>query len=399
MLEGYTDATVLIVDDQLANVVLLRRMLEAEGLTRVSTVTDPRDAITEFRQVKPDLVLLDLHMPHMDGFGLLETLTSLLPADEYVPVIVLTADPSEQSRRRALSLGANDFVGKPFDHTDVILRARNLLHTRSLHVGLRRHNGELAAQLRANSEEASRRIEGRERRTRRIQQVIAGEGMSMVFQPIVDLRTGTVVGAEALARFADEPVRPDAWFAEAAALGLGTELELVAVRTAFSQLAELPAPTTLSVNVAPTTVIDLRFTDAIGDVPASRLVLELTEHARVADYDQLSAALARLRERGIKVAVDDTGAGFAGLEHILRLVPDVIKLDMILTRGIDHDPVRRALAQALLTFSGELGATVVAEGVETPEEFEALRELGVPWGQGYYLARPGSMESLRPQLR
>src|SRR3954447_15773003 len=93
MLEGFADATVLIVADQVANVVLLQQMLEAEGMTRVSAVTDPRDAVSEFREVKPDLVLLDLHMPHMDGFVVLEALMGLLPADEYVPVIVLTADP------------------------------------------------------------------------------------------------------------------------------------------------------------------------------------------------------------------------------------------------------------------------------------------------------------------
>src|SRR4051812_32991264 len=326
MLERYADATVLIVDDQVANVVLLQQMLEAEGMTRVSAVTDPRNAITEFRLVNPDLVLLDLHMPHMNGFELLEALIALLPADEYVPVIVLSADPSEQSRRRALSLGAHDFVSKPFDYTEVILRVRNLLHTRALHVGLRRHNAELAARLRANSEEASLDIEGRVERTRRVERVIAGEGMSMVFQPIIDLRSGSAVGVEALARFAHEPARPHAWFAEAARLGLGTELELAAVRAAVSQLAELPAAATLSVNVAPTTVVDLRLADIIREVPESRLVLELTEHARVADYDQLSAVLARLRDGGVKVAVDDTGAGFAGFEHILRLLPDVIKL-------------------------------------------------------------------------
>jgi EAL domain-containing protein (putative c-di-GMP-specific phosphodiesterase class I) len=120
-------------------------------------------------------------------------------------------------------------------------------------------------------------------------------------------------------------------------------------------------------------------------------VVELTEHSRVEDYDALLGALDALREGGVRIAVDDAGAGYAGLQHILRLHPEILKLDTALTPGIDNDPVRRALAASLLTFADEIGAVIVAEGIETPQELDTLRSLGIPWGQGYHLARPGAL--------
>jgi EAL domain-containing protein (putative c-di-GMP-specific phosphodiesterase class I) len=161
------------------------------------------------------------------------------------------------------------------------------------------------------------------------------------------------------------------------------------VRAAVARFADLPAQAYLSVNVSPATVVTGRVGEVVAEVPGERLVVELTEHARVADYDELADALKPLRTRGARVAVDDAGAGFAGLVHILRLVPDIIKLDIGLTRGIDQDPVRRALALSLVGFARDTGAGIVAEGIETAQELEALRDLGITWGQGYFLARPG----------
>jgi EAL domain-containing protein (putative c-di-GMP-specific phosphodiesterase class I) len=122
--------------------------------------------------------------------------------------------------------------------------------------------------------------------------------------------------------------------------------------------------------------------------PSSRLILELTEHTRIEDYGPVLAGMELHRREGVRIAVDDTGAGYAGLQHILRLRPDVIKLDLDLTRGIHLDPARRALAVSLKTFADELGAVVVAEGIEVREELETLQALGVPWGQGFHLGRP-----------
>jgi EAL domain-containing protein (putative c-di-GMP-specific phosphodiesterase class I) len=120
--------------------------------------------------------------------------------------------------------------------------------------------------------------------------------------------------------------------------------------------------------------------------------LEITEHEAIDDYATLADALAPLRERGLRVAVDDVGAGYASLRHALQLAPDMVKMDISLTRDIDRDAGRRALATALISFAAETDMTIVAEGIETAGELHALRELGVKYGQGFYLARPAPLD-------
>ncbi len=230
----------------------------------------------------------------------------------------------------------------------------------------------------------------------RLRAVIAGEGLAMAFQPIVDMGRDEPIGFEALARFSCEPTRgPNVWFAEAAGMGLGVELEATAARLALADLARLPTRAYLAINASPATVASGRFDSLLGDVPAERIVVEVTEHAAINAYEQLEAALRVLRQRGVRVAVDDAGAGYASFRHILRLRPDIIKLDMALTRDIDRDPARRALASALITFAADTGSTIVGEGVETAGELAALRRLGVDAAQGYHLGRPTPLSDIR----
>ena len=233
----------------------------------------------------------------------------------------------------------------------------------------------------------------------RVREVMSGEGLSMLFQPIVDIDAGRPVGFEALARFDQTPRRgPDLWFAEAAEVGLGVDLELAAVRMALRHLPQLPPSAYLAVNVSPLTAISGLLDAALSDVPAHRVVVEITEHDVIETYDQLEASLSDLRRRGVRVAVDDAGAGYASFRHVLRLQPDIIKLDMTLTRDIDHDAPRRALASALIAFGRDTGSAIVAEGVETAAELRTLRQLGVDAAQGYFLGRPGPMLAVgRPE--
>lgn len=229
-------------------------------------------------------------------------------------------------------------------------------------------------------------------RYQRIREVLDQGGPTMVFQPIVQLSNGRTVGVEALARFSAEPFHPpDQWFADAADIGLGVELELSAIRAALVQLDQLPADTYMTLNVGPPTVHAPGLRELITPDVAHRVVLELTEHSGVENYAALEVALDDLRGLGVQLAVDDTGAGFASLQRIINLRPDVIKLDRALVTGIDTDPARRALAGALLTFAREMGATVVAEGIENARENTVLRRLGVRYGQGYHLGRPGPL--------
>ncbi|MFL5844501.1 MAG: EAL domain-containing protein [Solirubrobacteraceae bacterium] len=225
-----------------------------------------------------------------------------------------------------------------------------------------------------------------------VRQVLAERLIDPVLQPIVELSTGRVAGYEALARFPLIATRPpNVWFAHAQRLGLGFELEILAVERAIELLAALPGGVWLSINASPATVGSVRMLDVVRRAPAGRLIIELTEHAEIADYPGFNTAVTALRDHGVRLAVDDTGAGFASLRHILDLRPEVIKLDMSLTRHIHRDRARRALVSALAEFALGLDADVVAEGIEEEAELEELRGLGVGLGQGYYLGRPGPL--------
>ena len=385
-------STVVIIDDKPANVALLERLLATAGVVRVHGFTNPRQALAHCASSLPDLVLLDLHMPDLNGFAFMEALQRLVPEGGFLPVLVLTADVTTEVKERALAAGAKDFLTKPFDRTEVLLRVANLLETSALYRGIQQHNAGLQADLDARTAVEREAAAEHERRQQRIEGAFAPGALTMVFQPVADLATGYVVGAEALARFACEPYRPpNEWFAEADDIGRGTELELAAIAAALDQLDQLPPATFLAVNASPATAITPELDALLAQHPAERVVLELTEHARVDDYGTLLAALDGLRRRGVRIAVDDTGAGYASFQHLLRLRPHILKLDITLTRGIDADPVRRALAAALVTFATEIGATIIAEGIEITGELSTLQHIGILWGQGYHLARPGAL--------
>lgn len=364
----------IIVDDERANVLLLERLIRAAGITNVHGITDPRETVQRCIDLDADLVLLDLNMPHLDGFEVMAALQDALPDDTFLPVLVLTADSTLETRDRALQAGAKDFLTKPFDHTEVVLRVRNLLETRALHAHLRDHNISLQHELEHQRAQDRRVAEEYRQRRERISQALADSAFTMVYQPIADLRTGRVLGVEALARFDGEPTRPpNEWFDEAAAVGLGAELEQAAARAALGRINQLAPDMFLSINISPQSIVGPGFPRLLKGMPADRVVLELTEHARIEDYETLLTALDDLRRRGTRIAVDDAGAGYAGLRHILNLRPNVIKLDLELTRGIHGDPARRALATAMISFARELDAKVVAEGIETRRELETLR--------------------------
>jgi EAL domain-containing protein (putative c-di-GMP-specific phosphodiesterase class I) len=225
----------------------------------------------------------------------------------------------------------------------------------------------------------------------RIHSILERDSVDVEFQPVFDLLDCRIVSLEALARFWTEPMRsPSVWFAEANEVGLGAELELAAIRSALQRIDEFPEGVALALNVSPATALDPRFCELLLGV-AERIVIEITEHAQVDDYDALAAALAPLRERGAQLAIDDVGAGFANLRHILRLAPDIVKLDLSLTQEISRDPARRALATSLVGFAGGVGARIVAEGISSDEDLTLLRALGVNYGQGFYLARPSAL--------
>ncbi|MEW5424621.1 EAL domain-containing protein [Amorphus sp. 3PC139-8] len=207
------------------------------------------------------------------------------------------------------------------------------------------------------------RREEQEKRAR-IEAVLEGSLFDMVYQPVVDIHNMRTVGFEALCRVRAEPIRsPDQWFAEADEVQRREAFELAAIRSATSHLSALPDGAFLAVNISPATVLMPELEVALKDLPHDRIVLEITEQILIANYDAIRAALAPLRALGVRVAIDDAGAGHSSLRHIFQLEPDLIKFDMSLTRGINADPVRRAMIDALVGFA-----------------------------QGYHLGRPAPLE-------
>jgi EAL domain-containing protein (putative c-di-GMP-specific phosphodiesterase class I) len=257
---------------------------------------------------------------------------------------------------------------------------------------------EIEANFLAEGERAAREDElagadraHRERLAGRIRRLISGEGLDVALQPIVDLASGQVVGAEALARFTDADGRPidtESCFLDAHGLELGTELELAAVRLALHSHDRLPEGIYLAINASPALLGGDELIPLLAAHDRGPLVIELTEHQAVEDYLSLERTLDELREHGVRVAIDDVGSGFSSFRHVTRVNPEILKLDRSLVCGIDDDPVRQSLAAAIVAFAADVGAVVVSEGIESEAELACLRGLAVGLGQGFFLGRP-----------
>jgi PAS domain S-box-containing protein len=220
----------------------------------------------------------------------------------------------------------------------------------------------------------------------RLKRVIDEEAFVPVFQPVVDIRSRAVLGYEALTRFT-EGLPPDQAFAQACAVGLGLELETATLRAALAASGPLPANAFLDLNVSPSLILAVEPLRSILREWGWGVILEITEHDRVEDYDALRAALDQLGPN-VRLAVDDAGAGFSSLKHIVELRPAFIKLDRGLVVGVDHDKPRQGLVAGMRHFAASIGCNLVAEGVETEEEAAMLLSLGVELGQGYLFGRP-----------
>ena len=229
------------------------------------------------------------------------------------------------------------------------------------------------------------------RSRKKIERVITERAFSPVFQRVVELSAGATIGYEALTRFADG-TRPDRMIADAHAVGLGIELELACLADALDASDALPPACWLSLNAAPAVILE---GDRLAGLLAGRTrptVLEITEHVAIDDYPALRRAVARLGPT-VSLAVDDAGAGFASLHHVVELRPQFLKLDVSLVRGVDRDVTRQAMIAGLRHFAGRVNCELIAEGIEAQAELAMLRELDVPLGQGYLLGRPEPIRS------
>jgi len=384
------DIRVLIADDEKGVREALADLIEAsDGMTIVAVAADADEAIAAALRVRPGIALVDVRMP---GGGPKAT-RGILESCPHTRVLALSASGSRDTVLEMLQAGAAGYLVKGILPSEVIAGIRHLA------VGETPLSAEVAggvidrvrAQLDAENQEHQRQQELLEQLTI----AFDGDGLDMVYQPIFDLETRQVVGVESLARFSLEPKRPpNEWFKTAADLGLATRLEMTAVSRAVARRSQLPPGVFMAVNLSPEALMSPELVGVIPEGFADQLVIELTEHTPVLDYQALGLAFAPLRASGAALAIDDAGAGFASLRHILELAPQFIKLDISITQKIEHERVALALAVALTSFAGAIEARIIAEGIETASQLEALRSLGIRLGQGYHLAMPGPIDQL-----
>ncbi|MGQ0824647.1 MAG: EAL domain-containing response regulator [Actinomycetota bacterium] len=369
---------VLIVDANESTRELFARALHRVGLSTVQASNGVR-ALEIAQRENITLMLLDSQMPGLTGVEVLEQLRRR-PETTLLPVVMVTAENGLNAKVAGLAAGADDYVAKPVDIEELVARVRSQLRR----VGAWQEAVTRAADL----EKLHARQQGRIDLAR----LVRANEHSVHFQPIIDLTSNHTVGFEALTRWADG-TPPDSRLEEARSVGYAHQLERAMVQRAVESARALPPASWVSLNVSAAFVIHEATLPALIGEADRDVVIELTEQEAVEDYDALRVALSRFGA-GLRLAIDDAGAGYASLRHILALEPSLVKLDIGWIRGIDGDRARQALVAGLQHFATETGRSLIAEGIETEAEYETLRGLGVPMGQGFFLGRPVAVDAL-----
>jgi EAL domain-containing protein (putative c-di-GMP-specific phosphodiesterase class I) len=368
---------VLLVDDNTKLLRALARLLSADGY-RTETATDGSAALEIMRTASFDAVVSDIKMPGLTG---IEFLRAVRDFDLDVPVILMTGAPEVETATAAVEFGAFRYLCKPIEtgELEATVRRAVLMH------GLARLKRQALDALGAEGMRVSDLAALENRFTKALSH------MWMVYQPIVSVERGTVYAYEALVR-SDEPTLPNPTALIDAAERLGRLPDLGrAVRRSVSEiLPSIPADVLAFVNLHPDDLLDDDLYDSTAWLSrfAPRVVLEVTERASLDGIHDLVERMASLRRMGYRVAVDDLGAGYAGLSSLARLEPNVLKLDMSLVRDVHTSPVKRQLVYSMSRLARELGVQAIAEGVENAEEMETLASLGLDLIQGFHVARP-----------
>lgn len=364
---------VLVTDDDEQMRRVCSRALTNEGW-EVTLATDGKHAIEAVREAKAgfDCIVSDVNMPEVDGF---ELIAAVRQYDDDLPVLLMTGDPTLDGAVRAIDNGAVSYLSKPFDQEMLVSAVAR---------AARRHG---VARMRRRAESA--RLETmRDELSSKLDAALAGAWMA--FQPIVDVHARHVYAYEALLRTDEETMlRPDVFIGTAERLDRVHELGRTVRDRVAKAIPRAPADTFLFVNVHGLELTDEALFDGSNPlvVHAPRIVLEITERVGI---DALGGPtrVEMLRKLGFRIAVDDLGAGYAALGALATLEPEVVKLDMSLIRDLHRHPTKRRVVGAITTLSRELGSKVVAEGVETLDEYNVLVDCGVELIQGYLLARP-----------
>jgi EAL domain-containing protein (putative c-di-GMP-specific phosphodiesterase class I) len=367
--------TVLLVDDDPLALRAMERSLRPNF--DVFTYDSGEEAIEHVSRGGVSVVLSDLAMPGTSG---LELLRAIRRYDADLPVILITGAPTLESATQAIEHGVFRYLMKPFDReelTGCVRQASRLYRLARMKREALKLIGPPGASDRIGLDVSFRQ---------------ALETLWVAFQPIVSVSTGTIYGYEALMRSADAALPSPLHLLDAAErLDALHELGQLVRRRAAEALSHAPLSALLFVNLHPKDLMDPELMDPAAPLTqvADRVILEVTERASLGGLDDVQACVAELRSLGYRVAVDDLGAGYAGLTSFALLEPEIVKLDMTLTRDIDKSPVKQKLVSSLSGLCREMNLTIVTEGVETRAERDTLVELGCDLLQGYLFARPG----------
>jgi EAL domain-containing protein (putative c-di-GMP-specific phosphodiesterase class I) len=370
------EGRVLLVDDDVAIRRAFTRLLESVGLTvdaAENGISASQKAATSY-----DVVLSDIAMPGLDGVALLKRIRQF---DLDVPVVLMTGQPQLDSAMQAIELGAFKYLAKPVPLAQLLDVVREALALHRM-AKLKREAVGLLGTLKMQIGDRA----GLEARFH-----LALEALWMAFQPIVSWRQRQIVAFECLLR-SDEPALPTPMALLEAAERLGQLSPLgQRVRARCALAAAEPALPSLFVNLHSADLLDDELFSKAAPLSkvASRVVLEVTERASLDDVKDVAGRTALLRELGFRIAVDDLGAGYAGLTSFAQLKPEFVKLDMSLVRDVHKEPTKRKLVASMATLCRDLGIQVIAEGVETKDERDTLLECGCDLLQGYLFAKPG----------
>lgn len=376
--------SVLIVEDDDDLRCVLRLWFDAsDRFEVVAEATAGATAIEAARRLQPDFAIMDVQLPNGNGEEATRILGSVSPSTK---VLAYSASVERSCVLDMIAAGADGYVVKS-GHLDELDEALDAIAADGIYLS-RTLGSHLVEHLRTSTrgERARSMPVGRDHR---IVDVALEEGnLQIALQPIIELGSNAVWGHEALARFSHVE-GPGVVFAAAARVDRSTEVELEAARRAVEVVSTCSIQgQVLSINASPDALVAPEFESIVAAVDPAELVVELTEQTAVADYSVLGPAIERLRRRGVRLAIDDVGSGFACLTHVHRLLPDIVKIDRYLVAGIHEDATRRSMMAALVRIAADIGATVVAEGIEHAGELHTLEDLGVELGQGFLLGVP-----------
>ena len=360
---------ILIVDSDKAFVETTIKLLESRNY-KVDVTCDGVDTLEKANQY-PDLILLDRGLPDIEGLEICKKIR----ADsrlEHISIIVFTVTNTSSERVEGFSLGADDCISKPVDDEELIARIEAVLKRNQVFCQVQEEQGALASELK---------------------KILSEEMITPYFQPIYSMKTLKPIGLEALSRPPTSGLIDNAefLFKTALILDMYSEVEIVCWKTAVAKWKKMINKEKLFLNCTPYFIESGRLNEGFLtelDINPSSIVLEITERTAIQKYDIFLKELNIIRELGIKIAIDDVGSGFASLDTVVEIRPDIVKIDRQLVRELHKDDLKYNIMQAIITFCKKSGFMTVAEGIEEEKELEAVNELGVDAIQGYLLARP-----------